>query len=192
MTDRGMVVPKIVGLIFGPVGIVLLAIAGYTGHRLYTILKSWPTVEAEVSKSELVSGTGDNGTVMHGVNLEFTYTVNGQKFVSPSSSPYRSSSPKSTQQKAETYAMGARHPIRYDPNDPGEMRFDVGYNPGFFFVPLLLGSMGLVFGLVGFFLLRTRADLPATCPSCGQPFSDRHSFCPICPVPLSDSERRAA
>jgi len=185
MPDRGMAATRVVALVFASVGVVLLAIAGYTGNRQYTILKTWPTAQAEVIKSAVVQGHSDRGTPMYGLDLEFSYTVNGKKFLSPTSTPYRTSSYGSMRKKAEAYAVGTRHPIRYDPNDPGEMRFDVGYNFGFFFVPVLLGGMGLVFAGIGFFLLRSRAAMPLLCRSCGQPVVRHHNFCPNCAAPLS-------
>jgi hypothetical protein len=193
MTDRGIAITKAVALVFIPVGIVLLATAGYTGNRQYTILKSWPTVEAEVSKSEVVRGHDSEGNTTYGVDLEFRYTVNGRQFVTPSSSPYRTSSYEGMRSKAQAYAVGTRHPIRYNPDDPGEIRFDVGYNFGFFFVPFLLGVMGIVFTAFGVgFLYASRAEKPLLCPSCGQEITKGHNFCPNCAAQLPGSERRAA
>jgi hypothetical protein len=192
MTDRGIAVPKVVAMIFVPVGAVLLAIAGYTANRQYTILKTWPTVEAEVSRSEVVRGHDDEGNVMYGLDLEFTYTVKEKKYATPSASPYRTSSRKAMEEKAGTYAVGTRHPIRYDPDNPGEMRFDVGYNLGFFFVPVLLGGMGLVFATIGLVLFRSSSVIPALCPSCGQPLYDSHNLCPNCAAPQSGPGTRAA
>lgn len=63
--------------------------------------------------------------------------------------------------KVDAYASGTRHPIRYNPADPNDMRFDVGYNFSFFFLPGLLGLMGLIFGGLGvgvLFASRTRRE----------------------------------
>jgi hypothetical protein len=192
MRDRGIAVPKAVAMVFVPVGVVLLAIAGYTANRQNTILKTWPTVEAEVSRSEVTQGVDNEGNTMYGLHLEFTYTVNGKEFSTSASAPYRSSSRKSMREKAATYAVGTRHPIRYDPSDPEEIRFDAGYNFGFFFVPLLLGGMGLVFLVIGLALFRSGAIAPALCPACGQPIDGDQDSCPHCTAPLSGSEKRAA
>jgi hypothetical protein len=193
MTDRGIIVTKVVAFLFTPVGILLLAIAGYVGNRQYNILKSWPTVEAQVTRTEVVQGRDDEGNALYGVNLEFMYTVNEKKYLTPGSSSYRSSSRKSMQEKSNTYAVGTRHPIRYDPNDPGEMRFDVGYNFGFFFVPFLLGVMGIVFTAFGVgFLYTSRSEKPLLCPSCGQEITRGQNFCANCAAQLPGSDKRAA
>ena len=70
---------KFVGEIFTAVGIVLLAVGAWVGHRQYTILKSWPSVEAEVTKSQVTQHQSQNpnhpGTTMpYKAELEFRWT----------------------------------------------------------------------------------------------------------------------
>jgi len=45
---------RLVGTVFSIIGVVMLLLAGWTGRRQYNILKSWPTVEAEVVNSHLI------------------------------------------------------------------------------------------------------------------------------------------
>jgi hypothetical protein len=185
MAMEGRGIFKLVGTIFTLVGLILLGVAGWTGNRQYTILKTWPSVEAEVVKSEVISYRDSEGDVMYKAAIDFRYTVDGKEYTVPSSSSYSSSSYSSMRSKVNAYAPGTRHPIRCNPSDPGDMRFDVGYNFGFFFVPFLLGVMGIVFTAFGVgSLYAARSVKPRLCPSCGQPVEKGQSFCPGCSAPL--------
>lgn len=185
MTDRGIGLVRLVAVIFTPIGLILLALAGWTGNRQYTILKTWPSVEAEVTRSEVTRGHDSDGNTMYGTEIEFRYMVSGREFDTPSSSSYRSSSYKEMKGKADKYAPGTRHSILYNPSDPGDIRFDAGYNFGFFFLPVILGGIGLVFTAFGVgFLWASRSEKPLRCPSCGQPVSAGQNFCPGCAAAL--------
>lgn len=113
------------------------------------------------------------------------YTVDGKDYTTPSSSSYSSSSYTEMKRKVDTYAPGSRHPIRYNPADPNNMRFDVGYNFGFFFLPVLFGGMGIVFSALGVGLLfASRSVRELRCPACGRPVEKGQNFCPNCAAPL--------
>jgi hypothetical protein len=190
VTDRGIGLARLVGGIFTPIGIIMLALAGWTGNRQYTILKTWPSVEAEVTRSEVTRGRDSEGTTMYGTEIEFRYVVNGREFRTPDSSSYRSSSYKEMKEKASKYAPGSHHPILYNPSDPAEIHFGAGYTIGFFFLPVILGAMGLVFTGLGVGVLwASRSEKPLRCPSCGQPVDRGQNFCPACATPLPPETR---
>ncbi len=143
--------------VFLVVGFGLLGGAGYSGYRRYTILKTWPSVEAVVMDSDLYRHRNDF-VKKSGRTTLFGYTVNGKEYKSRSSSFVVTRSYNAEQKYAEKYAPGSRHSIRYDPENPNNIRFDVGYNMRFLFVPVVLGFMGLVFsglGLVFVLVFRT-------------------------------------
>ncbi len=184
MADDGDRVFKLVGAIFTLAGAILLSVAGWTGNRQYTILKTWPTVEAEVTESHVTTGHDSDGTTMYGTQLEFRYTVNGKEYVTPAASSYRTSSYTEMKRKANHYAPGTRHPIRYNPGDPDDIRFDVGYSFGFFFLPVLLGGMGVIFGGLGVtFLYISRQQRGVECPTCGYRMEKDQDICPQCHSP---------
>ena len=181
MPSGGKLVFRLVGGVFFVIGLGLLGGTYYAGNRQYTILKSWPTAEAEVTRSEVVSYRDNQGTTMHRAAIDFRYTVNGKEYSVPSSSSYSSSSYSEMQGKVEKYAPGTRHTIKYNPANPSDMRFDVGYNFGFFFIPFILGVIGLPFTLIGGVLLVvSRKLVEMTCPSCGQAVQPGQNFCPNC------------
>ncbi len=130
------------------VGLGLLGGAGYSGYRRYTILKTWPSVEAVVLDSELYRHRNDF-MKKSGRTVLFGYTVNGKEYKSLLSSSVVSRSYKAEQKYAEKYAPGSRHALRFDPENPTNTGFEVGYNVRFFFLPVLLGFMGLVFSGLG-------------------------------------------
>lgn len=186
MAAGGFGMFKLVGTIFFCVGLILLGVGAWSGHRQYTILKSWPEVQGEVVNSQLVHYRDSEGDSMYKAAIDFRYTVNEQEYTVPSSSSHSSSSYNDMKGKVDTYAPGTRHPVRYNPADPRDMRFDVGYNFGFFFLPVLLGGMGIVFTGVSIALLfASRPERALACPSCGQPVAQGQSFCPSCAAPLS-------
>ncbi len=141
-------IETIVSAVFLVTGLGLLGAAGYTGYRRYTILKTWPSVEAVVLESELYHHRNDF-VKKSGRTVLFGYTVNGREYKSLFSSSVVSRSYKAEQKYAEKYAPGSHHSIRYDPENPSNTRFEVGYNMRFLFVPVLLGFMGIVFSGLG-------------------------------------------
>jgi hypothetical protein len=183
----------VVGGIFTVVGLAMLGGGLWTGNRQYTILKSWPTLEAEVTKSQVThhvsySSRSHTDTTMYQAEIEFRYTVDGRQFTTPSTPGYSTSSYGEMKRMADTYAPGTRHTIRYNPANPNDIRFNAGYNFGFFFLPLLLGGMGVVFAGLGIGnVVASRSGQPLQCPACGQAVERGQKFCSNCAAPLQIS-----
>jgi hypothetical protein len=97
---------------------------------------------------------------MYQAKIEFQYTVGGKSFVSPSTSSSGTTDYGAMKRVADDYAPGTRHTIRYDPAYPNDIRFDAGYNVGFFLVPIVTGGIGIVlFGMgVGLRSCRDRSN----------------------------------
>ena len=190
MDSQGKRVFRIVGAVFTPIGLALLGFGGWTANRHYTILKYWPTVEAQVASSRIthyVSHDRDRNTDtdMYGVEIEFRYAVNGKEYLTPSDAGYNSSSYPEMKGMVDKHAPGTRSVIKYNPADPNDIRFNAGYNFGFFFLPVLLCGMGLLFGGLGtVFLIASRSGAAPRCPSCGQPVGRGQHYCPNCAAPL--------
>ena len=185
---------RIVGGVFTVVGLSLLAGGLWSGNRQYTILKSWPTVDAEVTKSEVghhVSHDSDTNrdTDMYQTRVEFRYTLNGKEYLTTSDAGYSTSSYPEMKRLADKFAPGTRHAIKYNPADPNDIRFNAEYSFGFFLLPVIFGGLGLVFSLVGIVLLvvASRVSKPRQCPSCGGPVEAGQHFCPNCAAALSPS-----
>jgi hypothetical protein len=193
MVRRGNGVLKLAGGIFTVAGLAFLLAGLWTGNRQYTILRTWPTVEAEVTKSrvthhlsrEHVRRGGYVYITVYQAEIEFRYTLNGKQFTSLSTPGYTSSNPLEMKRMADTYAPGTRHTIRYNPAMPNDIRFNAGYNFGFFLDAVILGGMGVILTGLGISLLRaSRSRQPLQCPACGQAVERGQKFCPNCAAPL--------
>jgi hypothetical protein len=122
---------------------------------------------------------------MYKAAVEFRYVIDGREHVSPAETETSTSSYSSASKTVATYAPGTRHSILYNPANPQDMRFGFGHNVDTFFLPGILGLLGLVFTPLGAGLLFFSRSTPRRrCPSCGQPASREHKFCPHCSAPL--------
>lgn len=205
---------RLFGAFFTCVGLPSVVIGLWMGHVQITTIKTWPTVDAEVIKSQVnaTRGTTRNGfrTTRYEAEIAFRYTVAGKEYTSRSTPGYSTSRYSIMKRIADTYAPGTRHQIRYNPGYPGIVLFNVGYNFGFFYLPLTFGVGGLLFTVIGVITLKgapaarsfepvARSFEPAArslenvawvgpvrpCQACGQALPPGHNFCSNCgrPVP---------
>ncbi len=130
-------------------GIVMLGAAAWTAYRQHTIFRHWPTVEAEVVDSRVTQGTDSDGAMMYRAAIEFRYSVDGKDYSTPAASNISTSDYASVKRQVDKYSQGTRHRIWHNPVNPDEVYFDAGYNISFFFLPVLLGGMGIVSAGVG-------------------------------------------
>jgi len=115
--------------------------------------------------------------------------VEGREFTTPSSSDYASSSYSEMKRKADAFPPGSVHTIKYNPADPNDVRHTAGYTFGFFFLPVLFGGMGLVFGGIGTVLLKVSGRAKVRlCPACRREVEKGQRFCPQCATPLDTLE----
>ena len=179
---------KLFGVLPLLLGLGLLTGAWFTASHRYTIVKKWPTVDAEVTRSELTHhqetfGKNNTPTTVYQAQIEFRYTVGGKSYTSPTGLDYSSSNFVGMKLKVDTYAPGTHHPIRYNPANPNDIRYDAGFTFGFFLVPLILGISGLGFTLVGaavFYGGMALGRAKVRCPSCGEMFRYTEPACPNC------------
>jgi hypothetical protein len=173
-------------------GLGIFAGAGYFGNRHYTILKKWPTVDAEVVRSELAhrrdkDANGRTSTTVYQAHVDFRYTVGGKQYTTPSSSYYSTSNRAEMQQEVDTYAPGTHHPIRYNPAKPNDISFDASFTIGFFGVELLSAGGGLVCTAIGaalFYIGWAMGRAKIHCPSCGAMVRETKQSCPTCGAAL--------
>jgi hypothetical protein len=184
---------KLIGAFPLLVGLGLLTGAGFTLNRQITILNKWPTIDAEVARSELAThqetfANDTHPTTVYQAHIDFRYTVGGKEYTSPTGSNYSTSSYAEMKGKVDTYAPGTHHAIRYNPANPNDIRYDAGYTFGFFITPLILAGSGLISAAAGvgmFFLGWALGRAKAGCPSCGAMVSKTERYCPNCGAALS-------
>lgn len=128
--------------------------------RQLHILRTWPAVEAEVTRSAVVEIPTRDGGHLYDTYFEFAYSVDGQPYTGAVSSSHQSIHRERKEKQAAGFPQGSRHPIRYNPEAPGDIRIQVGYNVHFFAVPIFISGVGAVFGVIAlvlFVVARKRA-----------------------------------
>jgi len=179
---------RIIGYVFIPIGIVLLGVAGWLAEQRREILNNWPEVQAEVTHSELTYSRSRSGSSMYSAVYVFRYTADGREFMSRDGPGYSTSSYSSMEEKVKKYAPATRHPIRYNPANPQEIRIEAGYNFSTFGIPLGVAAGGLVFFGLGLGVARTGGRSRYTdlvnCPACGRQTLAGHPSCIRCGAAL--------
>jgi hypothetical protein len=117
------------------------------------VLRSWPTAQAEILKSDVVSQPAPKHQQLYAANLRIAYVVNGQPITVDLTS-FQSSNYQETVRRAAEFPAGSRHEIRYDPSNPNQVRIGARWNRRFFAVPLITLGCGAAFALLalGFFI----------------------------------------
>lgn len=180
-------------------GLASLGAAGMVGSKQYRILRDWPSVDAEVVRSRVLSyvvhGRRSNATY-YTANIEFRYKVGSQSYLTSARPSHDTDGSSPMQHWVDVYSPGTRHQIRYNPVNPADIRFDVGYNYSFFNDVAFLGIWGLIFLVAsGVLLVRPRhaAGRPRrgkfiACPSCQWEVRSGLSVCPNCSASLPTSQ----
>ena len=179
---------KLFGAVPFLVGVGLLAGGWFSAKLQYTIVKHWPTVDAVVMRSLLVShqermGRHNRLTTLYQAQIDFRYSVGDKWYTSPAGSEYSSSDYAEMKRRVEANAPGTHHSIRYDPANPRAIRYDAGYTFTFFMAPLIFlvaGLLSTTIGVVFFLAGRAIGKVKLQCPSCGKRVSTREQTCPYC------------
>jgi len=130
-------------------GLAYLALAWYRGGVKYAMLKSWPTVDAQVTKSRITEEQPSGGVDYYSAEVEIRYQVNGKEYVTPSSLGYSTSHYMETFDMRDRYAPGTHHPIRYNPSNPSDVWFPAGYESGILILTGVVGFLGVLFCAFG-------------------------------------------
>ena len=184
--------PRWLALLFAMIGVGALAGTWFLTEQRLTILRAWPEIVAEVVESEVTSHRdSDDNSTTYGVRVAFRFEVDGRTIEASSDRGYTTSSYNSMRRAAERFSPGSRHPIRYNPQNPADIRFNAGYTLEFFGVPVFLGVFGLIFLLVSFAVFRAKGNHPYAartdvCPTCHAPAPPGEKFCPNCGTMLHD------
>ena len=128
----------IIGIVFSLVGLLLAAIGIFIWIRTQAFLSTAQETKGTVIR--MVSSSSSEGGISYAPVFKFT-TIQGQ--VIEVEEKISSNPPQ--------FQTGQVIDILYDPQDPNRARVKKWFN--LYFVPLLLGGMGLIFGCVGVVLL---------------------------------------
>lgn len=128
----------IIGIVFSLVGLLLVTIGVFIWIRTRLFMSKAQEVKGTVTNM-LSSFSSEGGTTYAPV---FKFTTQQGQVVEVAEKTY-SSPPQ--------FQTGQIVDILYDPQDPGRARIKKWFN--LYFTPLLLGGMGITFGVVGVILL---------------------------------------
>ena len=128
----------IIGIVFSLVGLLLAAIGIFIWIRTQAFLSTAQETKGTVIR--MVSSSSSEGGISYAPVFKFT-TIQGQ--VIEVEEKISSNPPQ--------FQTGQVIDILYDPQDPNRARVKKWFN--LYFVPLLLGGMGLIFGCIGVVLL---------------------------------------
>lgn len=128
--------------------IACLIIAAPYYRQQYRILRTWPAVEGTVANSAIVPYADSSGGSLYAAQLEFSYRVNDRDYAGVYEFPHLSTHYERKKKQLAPFPPGSRHPIRYNPADPTDIRIQAGYNVHFFVVPVFITGVGLIFVIV--------------------------------------------
>lgn len=116
--------------------------------RQVQVVRNWPETEAQVLRSEVVTGPQSGHDNLYRAKLQVLYTVGGQPITSELTS-FESTNYEATLRRTERFAVGSHHAVRYDPANPSQARLGAGWNTTFFALPLIVLAMAAFFTLIG-------------------------------------------
>jgi hypothetical protein len=176
---------KIGGSVFLFFGLMFVAVGGWKGYREYCILKYWPSVDATVTRCQadhyrVYSSSSKSWNWRNRLILEFRYSVAGREYITvPPFNEY--ATPDLLQSKADEYAEGTHHALRYNPKNPEDIKYDVSLNFNLVAYPIFSAAPAILFFVIAYgFLALIRWMRSLVCPTCGQNLVPGQASCPHC------------
>ncbi len=157
--------------LYGPIclGMALLLVgsAGWLFERDALTLQKWPTAEAEIIRSYVVTrNSPHDGHDLYAARYELRYVLDSKEFVAIIDYGEPVADYNSAQARADHFLAGSRHLVHYNPQNPAEVRIEMSSYFAHFVGPLVLGSVGSMFLLFGVALSwgARRGRYPAVAP----------------------------
>ena len=128
-------------------GFLVLSLPFY--RSLYRILKTWPSVPAQVVESRVVPVASGANDLLYDAEYKLAFRVDGTPIVATAYSNHQSTSRERKSRQVERFPSGFHTTILYNPADPHDIRLQPGYNVHFFAVPAFISGLGLILGIFG-------------------------------------------
>jgi hypothetical protein len=212
-SKRELISKGVMGLI---VGLALIVAGVWAGRQLHIVWNIWPSTDGVVVRGdvqELLQVPYSRGGMpfhRYTPRIVFRYTANGTAYTTEAPSVYSADTvEKAAAKVVELYAQGTHHPIRYNPQDPHDIRFGtIEFGPlAFSFLLLVFGVVLSIVGLTSLvqgylrgvqvapameqatsatvlpFPERARLETAAAtliCPACGRRVNATEDTCPNC------------
>lgn len=142
-----------VSLLFLAIGVLIASIGAWSFTRETPL--SWPAADAAAVESRVIQGRSSSSrsgssSPVYDIQVTFSYTVDGTPFRSQTASGSSSSSRATAEGRLAAYSPGSRHTIRYRPDDPNVIAFEVARSKVYVLPGALLaiGVVFLAFGLM--------------------------------------------
>ena len=137
---------QVIGITFLLICVFMLIFALPAFLRQWRVLRNWPSADAQIIRSDVVVERLSQHEQMYSARLGILYTVDG-KPVTTELTSFQDQNYQTTRARADEFPVGSHHEIRYDPQNPRQARIGAGWNRRFFAVPILVFSIGAVFGI---------------------------------------------
>lgn len=109
----------------------------------WRILRTWPEAQARVVRSEVVTMPTASGE-LYNTALEFEFDAHGERYRGGYVFPHASVNRAAKVKIAGQYPIGSLHAIRFNPEEPNDIRIHVGYNVDYFVVPVFISGLGMM------------------------------------------------
>lgn len=112
--------------------------------KQHEILATWPKAKAYVHKSEVVEVT-TGGDRLYATRFEMSFITGDQIQLVTVNAYRRGADRKVVQAAADRFPAGSWALVRYNPQNPSDVRLDTDHLRRFFQIPIALGITGLIF-----------------------------------------------
>jgi hypothetical protein len=109
-----------------------------------SVIRNWPSTMASVKKSEVVQIT-QGGQRLWATRFEMTFEADG-KIVVTTVNGYRQAALRDrVEEAAQRYPAGSSRLVRYNPQNPSDIRLDTDQPRRYYQLPIALGITGAIF-----------------------------------------------
>ena len=129
------------------IGIILIIFSAPFYIHQISVLRTWPTADAQVLRSDVVVDRISQHEQFYSAKVGLLYTVDGRPITTEVTS-FQDQDYQKTRARADEFKVGTHHEIRYSPNDPLQARVGAGWNAYFFGLPLIVSGCGVFFCLI--------------------------------------------
>ncbi len=125
-------------------GLASIALATPFFWKQYSVVRNWPAATAIVRSSEVVQIT-QAGQKLWATRFEFSFDANGH-IVMATVNGYRQGVERSSvEEAAQRFPRGSSRVVRFNPQNPSDVRLDTDQPKRYYQLPLALTITGAVF-----------------------------------------------
>jgi hypothetical protein len=125
-------------------GVASIALAIPFFWKQSEVVRNWPSTMANVRTSEVVQIT-QGGQKLWATRFDFTFEADG-KIVLTTVNGYRQAAMRDrVEEAAQRYPAGSSRLVRYNPQNPSDIRLDTDQPRRYYQLPIALGITGAIF-----------------------------------------------